>query len=92
MIKSFIHRGLRDFWEKGKTNRIPPDLRKRIQGRLDALDGAKILSDLNVPGFDFHALDRQKPLRYTIHVNGNFCITFEWDGEGAVRVDLEDYH
>jgi len=92
MIKSFLHRGLRDLWETGKSSRIPPDQRKRIKVRLDAINAAKKLSDLNQPGFDFHALDLYKPLRYTIHVNGNFTITFQWDGEHAFRLDLEDYH
>jgi proteic killer suppression protein len=47
---------------------------------------------MNVPGFDFHVL-RGKPTRYTVHVNGPWCITFEWDlSGGAVRVDLEQYH
>jgi len=27
-----------------------------------------------------------------VHVNGPWCLTFAWDGEDAVRVDLEQYH
>ena len=46
---------------------------------------------MNVPGLDFHRL-RGNPVRYTVHVNGPWCITFEWDGTDAVRVDLENYH
>jgi len=46
---------------------------------------------LNVPGFYFHAL-RGKPKRYSVHVNGPYCITFEWGGEDALRVNLENYH
>jgi len=44
-----------------------------------------------LPGFNFHRL-RGKPARWTVHVNGPWCLTFEWDGEDAVRVDLEQYH
>jgi proteic killer suppression protein len=33
-----------------------------------------------------------KPQRYSIHVNGPWCITFEWEGSEALRVDLEQYH
>ena len=46
---------------------------------------------MNLPGFNFHKL-RGKPTRYTVHVNGLWCVTFEWDSEDAVRVDLEQYH
>ena len=49
------------------------------------------LRDLNVPGFDFHPL-RSKPQRYSLHVNGPWCITFEWREGDAWQVDLEQYH
>ncbi len=49
------------------------------------------LEQLNQPGFDLHKL-RGKPERYTIHVNGPWCITFGWDAGRAREVDLEQYH
>lgn len=91
MIKSFRHRGLRDFWETGSRRRVDARLAERIHRRLSALDQAEGPEDMNVPGFDFHQL-RGKPVRYTVHVNGPWCVTFEWDGTDAVRVDLEQYH
>lgn len=33
-----------------------------------------------------------KPIRYSLHVNGPWCITFEWAEGDALRVDLEQYH
>jgi len=27
-----------------------------------------------------------------VHVNGPWCITFEWQGENAVKLDFENYH
>ena len=47
---------------------------------------------MNLPGFDFHALKGFVPTRYTVHVNGPWCITFEWQDESATKVDLEQYH
>lgn len=46
--------------------------------RPDALESAESLEALNVPGFNFHPL-RGKPTRYSLHVNGPWSITFEWD-------------
>jgi proteic killer suppression protein len=43
------------------------------------------------PGFDFHALRGFKPTRYSVHVNGPWCITFEFDNGDACRVDFEQY-
>ena len=45
-----------------------------------------------LPGFDFHPLRGFRPIRYTIHVNGPWCLTFEFDGKDAAHVDLEQYH
>ena len=78
-------------WTKENASGVRPDLVERIQRRLSPLDAARKPDALNVPGFNFHKL-RGKPVRYTIHVNGPWCITFEWEEESAMRVDLEQYH
>jgi toxin HigB-1 len=49
-------------------------------------------AEMNLPGFDFHALKGFSPTRYTIHVNGPWCITFEFDATDARRVNFEQYH
>jgi proteic killer suppression protein len=56
------------------------------------LNVAAPLGEIDLPGFDFHALKGQRPERYTIHVNGPWCITFEFDGKDVHAVDLEQYH
>ena len=91
MIRSFRHKGLKKLYEIGRSAKVRADLRERCLRRLDALNAARDLSKLNVPGFDFHGLEG-KPKRYSIHINGPFCITFEWIEGDAWRVDLENYH
>ena len=91
MIKSFLHKALRELFETGKAAKVAPSLRERCKRRLDALDAATQPGDMNLPGFDFHPL-RGKPQRYSVHVNGPWCITFEFAEGDAYRVDLEQYH
>lgn len=91
MIRSFRHRGLAALWRNGHASGIRPDLVARVQLRLDALNAADKPEAVNIPGFNFHKL-RGKPVRYSIHVNGPWCITFEWEDQNPVRVDLEQYH
>lgn len=91
MIRSFKHRGLKELFEVGRSRRVRSDLQQRALRRLDALDSASELSALNIPGFNFHKL-HGKPTRYSIHINGPFCLTFEWEENDAIRVDLEQYH
>ncbi|MBU2749785.1 plasmid maintenance system killer [Acidithiobacillus thiooxidans] len=91
MIRSFVHKGLKQVFETGQSAKIGTDLVTRCKRRLDAINAAASPEELNVPGFDFHALEG-KPKRYTVHVNGPYCITFEWREGDAWRVDLENYH
>jgi toxin HigB-1 len=91
VIQSFRHKGLKELFETGSSRKVREDLQARALRRLDALNQAEDLSELNVPGFDFHPL-RGKPQRYSLHVNGPWCITFEWEQGQALRVDLEQYH
>jgi toxin HigB-1 len=91
MIKSFKHKGLAELFERGRSRRVRQDLQSRSLRRLDALDQAKSLTDLNLPGFNFHGL-QGIPKRYSIHVNGPWCITFEWEDGDALKINLEQYH
>lgn len=91
MIKSFRHKGLKELFETGHTTRIDERFHKRLKVRLDAMRYAVKLEQLAQPGFDFHQL-MGKPVRYTIHVNGPWCITFEWDEPYAEKADFEQYH
>jgi proteic killer suppression protein len=91
VIKSFKHKGLAELFERGRSRKVRQDLQSRALRRLDALDQAEALNELNVPGFDFHGL-QGVPKRYSIHVNGPWCITFEWENSDASKIDLEQYH
>lgn len=92
VIRTWKHKGLRVLFESGRSRRVRPDLQVRALLVLDALDAATKVSDLNLPGFNFHRLRGHKPPRYSIHVNGPWCITFEFEEGEARRVDLEQYH
>jgi toxin HigB-1 len=91
VIESFRHKGLKELFETDRSSKVDPRLRQRCADVLDALEAAVSLQDLNLPGFNFHPL-RGKPVRYSIHVNGPWTITFEWDAPRASRIDLEQYH
>jgi proteic killer suppression protein len=92
MIKTFKSKGLTELWEKDATAKIDAKMHKRILRRLDALNSAAKPEDMNIPGFDFHGLKGFSPKRYSVHVNGPWCVTFEFEGGDAVAVDFEQYH
>lgn len=65
---------------------------KRIRVRLNALDRAKDLRDVNLPGFGFHPLKGDRSGEYAISVTGNSRLTFRFLGGDVVDLNLEDYH
>lgn len=92
VIKTFKNKALADLWSRGSARSIDTRLHAQILRRLEALDNAERPEDVALPGYDFHALRGFNPLRYTVHVNGPWCITFEFDEGDAYRVDFEQYH
>jgi proteic killer suppression protein len=92
VIKTFRHRGLRRFFTKGDYSGIPARFAPRIERLLDRLDASAKPEDMGLPGFKFHPLKGALKGRYAVAVSGNWRITFAFDGEHAVDVDLEDYH
>jgi toxin HigB-1 len=93
VIKSFRHKGRRELFLTGRTAAVRPDLRKRCLARLDTLDAATDLRQLDLPGYRLHPLKGDQAGRCAIDVSGPWRITFEWGNDGhAYRVDLEQYH
>jgi proteic killer suppression protein len=92
MILSFRSRALKRFWEKGDDRRIPPQSIGKVALVLDTLDAALALGEMDVEGFDFHALKGDRRGEYAVTVTRNWRITFRWLDGDAVDVDFVDYH
>jgi len=59
---------------------------------LTALDNATGPNDMNAPAWRLHVLEGNLLGHYSVWVNGNWRITFRFDGEDAELVDYQDYH
>lgn len=92
MIKSFRHKGLRRFFETGGKSGIQADHAKRIRMQLAALDTARVIEDMDIPGFKLHALKGRLRGRWSIRVSGNWRLTFEFRDGNVHVLDYEDYH
>jgi proteic killer suppression protein len=92
MIGSFRSKPLQVFFETGEARKLSVQNTKRLARILNALDVATTPDDMNIPGFRFHSLSGDRKGRYAVDASGNWRITFSWDGEDAIDIDLEDYH
>jgi proteic killer suppression protein len=92
MIQSFRHKGIKKYFESGNTAGIQFRHSKRLRMLLAALDTAQSIDDMNVPGFRLHQLKGSERGRWSVWVNGNWRLTFEFRDGHAYVLDYEDYH
>jgi proteic killer suppression protein len=92
MIKSFRHKGLRRLYETGSAAGVQAAHAKRLRLQLAALDSARTIDDMDIPGFRLHPLKGTERGRWSIWVNGNWRLTFEFRDGNAHVLDYEDYH
>ena len=92
MIKSIRHKGLAKLYESGSTSGIQAAHAKRLRFQLSALDTAQVIDDLNIPGFGLHPLKGKLKGRWSIWVNGNWRLNFEFKDGHVYVLDYEDYH
>ena len=91
MIKSFKHRGLKRFYERGDKSRLPPEMISRIEEILGLLDVAVNAQDMDLPHFRLHRLSGDRTGQWAVSVRANWRIVFRFDTEPQ-DVDFIDYH
>ncbi|KEQ11259.1 hypothetical protein GZ77_26255 [Endozoicomonas montiporae] len=92
MIKSFKHKGLRQFFESGTTRGIQAAHQKKLGRILTMLNAAEEIRDMNAPGFDLHQLKGDEQEIWSVSVNGNWRVTFLFENGNAYVTDYRDYH
>lgn len=92
MIKSFRHRGIEKFFQTGSKAGIQPKHEARLRILLTTLNLASTAQDMNRVGWDWHRLKGSLKNHWAVTVNGNWRLTFSFEGEDAILVDYQDYH
>ncbi len=92
MIQSFKHKGLEKFYETGSTKGIQANHAKKLRMQLAALDTAQSIEDMDIPGYRLHRLKGSRKGFWSITVNGNWRLTFEFLDGNVHILHYEDYH
>lgn len=92
MIKSFKHKGLKKYFESGSTAGIQHSHAKKLKMQLAAIDTAQVIDDIDLPGYKLHPLKGEREGIWSISVNGNWRVTFEFKDGNAFILNYEDYH
>ena len=86
MIKSFAHKGLKEFFETRSKKGIKPEHAPKLSRMLDRLDSSTNAQDMNLPGYRLHPLAGDKKDIWSVTVNGNWRMTFYFEGQDAFIV------
>jgi toxin HigB-1 len=93
VIRTFADRDTQAFYETGKSKRFPPDIWKRAVRRLEYVDLATRVEDLQVPPSNhLHKLAGDREGQHAIWVNDQWRICFTFVDGDAYDVELTDYH
>jgi toxin HigB-1 len=93
VIVSFRDKRTRDFAE-GKRVKAFAGIERRAVMRLDRLDAALSIRDLDLPGHRLEALKGDRKGQYSIRINDQWRVCFGWpkDSPGPIEVEIVDYH
>jgi proteic killer suppression protein len=92
VIKSFRHKGLQRFFEKGSKAGISARHERRLRLMLSRLDDSASPADMDAPGWKLHPLKGELSGQWAIWVDENWRLTFAFEGTDAILVNYQDYH
>ena len=93
MIRSFANSETEAVWRGVRSRKLPPDIQLTARRKLRQLNRTLNLYDLRVPsGNRFEQLKNFTPLRYSLRINDQWRITFNWSDGDAHNVRIGDYH
>ena len=93
MIKSFADIETERLYTSGKSKRFPPDILKRAIKRLTQLDAAVVVEDLRMPPSNhLEVLSGNRAGQWSIHINDQWRVCFQFKNGEAYDVEIIDYH
>ncbi len=93
MIKTFKCKETEKIFLHSSSTKLPQDIQKTALRKLRYLNAAKDLRDLLIPPANrLEALSGDRRGQYSIRINAQWRIGFEWQEGNAYQVEIIDYH
>ena len=93
MIKNFVCKETEKIFNRQISLKIPGDIQKIARRKLEILEGAENLMDLRVPPNNYlEKLSKDRKGQYSIRINNQWRICFEWREGDAYNVEIVDCH
>ena len=93
MIKSFMGSETEKVYSREQSRKLPPDIQQVALRKLRMINNAKDIADLRVPPANrLEKMSGNRAGQYSIRINDQWRICFEWKDGNAVNVEITDYH
>jgi len=93
MIESFKDKETEKVFRRLFSRKLPPDVQRVALRRLIYLHNAKDVNDLRTPPSNrLEKLGGDRQGQYSIRINNQWRICFEWLDNHAHNVEIVDYH
>jgi proteic killer suppression protein len=93
MIVGYRDKRTRELAE-GKRVKAFGGIQRKAEMKLDQLEAATALADLDLPGNRLEALKGDRKGQYSIRINDQWRVCFAWPSGsmGPIHVEIVDYH
>lgn len=93
MIKSFGNQETEKIWKGNFSKKLPNEIQPIARRKLRMINNAEVINDLRIPPANrLKRLKGKNKNQYSIRINNQWRITFEWKQTDAFQVKIEDYH
>ncbi len=93
MLRSFKSRETEKIWNGDVSRKLPTDIQQIARRKLRMLNNAIELKDLRIPPANrLEALKGERKGQYSIRINQQWRICFNWKNGDVLDVEIVDYH
>jgi proteic killer suppression protein len=93
VIRNFKDKETQKIFERQRSRRLPSDIQQVALRKLRMLNRSQTLQELRIPPANrLERLSGDRDGQYSIRVNDQWRICFDWEDGDAMNVEIVDYH
>jgi proteic killer suppression protein len=93
VIKTFKDNQTQQIYQRQRSRKLPPDIQQIALRKLRMINNAVSINDLRVPPANrLEKLSGDREGQWSIRINNQWRICFEWLESDAFNVEIVDYH
>jgi len=93
MINSFKDKEAEKIWKGIVSTKLPFDIQQTARRKLRMINNSQNINDLRIPPANrLEKLQGDLKSKYSVRINNQWRIVFNWDGGNGSDIEIVDYH